>query len=117
MPVLPVGRLRNRRDAVHQGEIDKEADQEADEPSVVVEDAQGRKHQADKSDGRASSQRRNGGQTKRTRAFAERIAPRKIFEAEEFPAPHAATTNPGRRAPAETRRILPEPAPHVTSVI
>ena len=61
MPVLPVGWLRNRRDAVHQREIGEKADQEADEPGVVVKEAQGRKHQADKSDGRASSQRRNGG--------------------------------------------------------
>src|SRR5712692_3822210 len=51
-----IGRLGNRRNSVHQGEVSKEAYQEAHEPGVVVQDTQGRIHQAYEGDGGTGGQ-------------------------------------------------------------
>src|SRR5712664_927753 len=64
-----VGRLGHREDTVHQGEIEKETDKEADEPGVVVEDAERRIYEAYESNCGACGERGYGGPVETARVF------------------------------------------------
>src|SRR5258708_5116330 len=75
-----VARLGNRRNAARQKEIGEETHQEAYEPGVVVQNAQGREHQADESDSGAGSERGNGGPIEAARIFVLAVALVEIFD-------------------------------------
>jgi acetyl-CoA acetyltransferase len=85
--LLSVRRLCERLGTASQERIDHKTDQKADEPGVVVEDAQRRDGQAYKSNSCASGEGRNGGPIETARIFVltaalvkARVAAQRAYE-------------------------------------
>src|SRR5437773_10502205 len=111
------GWLRNRCNAVHQGEVNKEADQEADEPSVVVEDTHGGNGQTYEGNARARGQRHNGGPIETARIFIPAIALIEIFDEEDFFAHDEVIADEDARDGSQKAGVTDEPAENVAAVI
>src|SRR5258708_31561393 len=110
------GRLGRRGDAVHQGEIGKETDQEADEPGVVVQDAQGRIHQADESDCGAGGQSGYSRPIEAVRIFVLAAALVEILDYQEFLSNDEIIADEHACDGAEKTGVAYEPNENITAI-
>src|SRR5260370_27901766 len=110
-----VARLGNRRNAARQKEIGEETHQETYEPGVVVQTAQGRKHQAKEGDGGAGSERRDGGPIEAAPIFVLAIALVEIFDEQMLFADDEVIADKHASDRAEKTGVADEPSENVTS--
>src|SRR5436190_10065020 len=102
---------------MHQEEVDQKAHQEAYEPRVVVERAEGGNHQADKSNSGAGRQGRDSRPIEPARIFVTALPPIKVLDNEKLLAEDEVVANEHARDGAEKTGVADQPAENVAPVV
>src|SRR5712664_4869055 len=110
-------RLGNRFNSVHQREVGEKANQKADEPGVVVQDAERRIYEAYESNRGACGERGYGGPIEAARVFVLAIALVEILDNQEFLAHDEIVTDENAGDGAEKTGVADEPAENVAAVV